>query len=224
MQRSIGRADAVRREAEALLRDSPLTVHEVAGRLGISWQQVSAWSRRAGLRPSRATRQTVRAMLPGRQAAIRALLAVPGVDIADVAEAAGFARSSAPVFLTIRAPGHSEAACPPSRPDGTGEAPDPQRLRARLHAHIGRQIAALDAALDAAAGDPRGGIDSARILRDLGGLKKLLDDLAGEAGRGGNREEAARDACDPPPPPDPDALRAEIARRFERFVGHGTAG
>ena len=65
-------------------------------------------------------------------------------------------------------------------PDIAHEAADLPVLRRRLRLHIGRQIAAFDAALR---GEGAAVIDSARTLRDLGGLKRLLDDLA-ETGEG----------------------------------------
>ena len=216
---------AARRAAEGLLRDPSLTSHEIAKRLGVSWQQVNAWSRATGIRPPQATAKTFARMPPSRRAAIRTLLATPGFDIADLAEAVGYARSSSPVFVAVFKPCRSE---PEPAGADAAEASHPRRLRARLHAHIGRQIAAfeavLDAARDAPSADPRGGIDSAKVLRDLGGLKRLLDDLATEAAAETDGEGATREASDPCPSPDPEALRAEIARRYERFVGHGAAG
>ncbi|KNY22052.1 hypothetical protein AKJ13_13900 [Methylobacterium sp. ARG-1] len=90
-------------------------------------------------------------------------------------------------------------------------AADPPILRAHLRAHIARQIAAFDAALN---GEAAAVLDSARVLRDLGGLKRLLDEMAPGDGREGGDGDTE---------PDLPALRAEIARRYAGFVRGRTA-
>ncbi|MDP4021424.1 hypothetical protein Q8W71_02220 [Methylobacterium sp. NEAU 140] len=87
---------------------------------------------------------------------------------------------------------------------------DPPTLRAHLRAHIARQIAAFDAALR---GEGAAVVDSARVLRDLGGLKRLFDELVREDGEEGGDG----------PEPDLPALRAAIARRLAGGGGAGDA-
>lgn len=75
-------------------------------------------------------------------------------------------------------------------------APDARRLRAQLRIHIERQIARFDAALDAE--PPPAGFDSGKVLRDLGGLKNLLDDMNGPnraAGKGRRMAQPANLPC-----------------------------
>ncbi|MDV2986333.1 UNVERIFIED_CONTAM: hypothetical protein Q9R58_18600 [Methylobacteriaceae bacterium AG10] len=94
--------------------------------------------------------------------------------------------------------------------------PDAGRLRARLLSHIERQIARFDAVLDAE--PPPAGFDSAKVLRDLGGLKNLLDDMraagraAGEGGADGTAGRATLSVADLV------AMRADIARRYAAFA------
>ncbi len=208
-----------RARVEALLRDPAVPVAEIARRTGVSRTRIHLWNRRAALRPPRARRRTLAAWPPERRAAILRLLAAE-TDPADVTEALGFAAGSAPALLAALGVKGS-AAQDERRP--AEDTPPPRRLRALLRAHIGRQIAAFDAAL----ADPRAGMDSAKVLRDLGGLKRLLDDLgAGGGSDDGTGEGKSRDAparLPGEPPLDIDALRAEIARRYERFVGGGAA-
>ena len=93
-------------------------------------------------------------------------------------------------------------------------AADPGRVRARLLMHIERQIERFDAALD---GDPPPGFDSGKVLRDLGGLKNLLDDMTAtdRAVRGGGAEDAGGR---PLSVADLVAMRADIARRYAAFA------
>jgi hypothetical protein len=130
-----------------------------------------------------------------RRAAVARLLNAPGNDPADVAEAMGLGHYATETLLSA-----------------FGIAPDsPSTLRAHLRGHVARQIAAFDTALSGAGAAV---IDSARVLRDLGGLKRLLDDIdagrapdgSGEGGDGGTERDLP-------------ALRAEIARRYADFVG-----
>jgi transposase-like protein len=226
MHHEAGSPASRRAEALTLLQDASLSVGEIARRLGVARQAVERWNREAGIRPRHLRRRMVETWPPARREAALRILAVAQVDPADLAEAVGFAREYARLLLSSL--GAADRAGPDDDPPGApGEGVVPSgRLGARLRAHIGRQIAVLDAALTAA---PAGGIDSAKVLRDLGGLKRLLDDLGEGAaaddrdrGKGEPRDEPARSVHDESER-DPDAIRAEIARRFERFVGGGAA-
>jgi hypothetical protein len=219
MKRDIVRAKRTRAEAEELLRDTHLSMTDIARRLGVARQQVNDWNRRATVRPTRVRRDTLEGWSPPRRAALLRLIAMPAIDPGDLAEALGFTRDSVPVLLAF---GTGSASVLTHHGDQAGTATPPRRLRALLRAHIGRQIHIFDAAL----GDPRGGIDSAKVLRDLGGLKRLLDDLDEGPSDQGDGEGEPHDASSRPghePAFDAEALRAEIARRYERFVGGGEA-
>lgn len=213
MQQDAGRQGGGRALARSLLQDPNLSVGAIARQVGVSKQTVEGWNARWGLRPPRPRPRTLEAWPQARrEAAVRILSAVE-VDPADVAEALGYCRASAETLLaTFGLAGREPGAA------GGQAVTDPRRLRMRLRAHIGRQIEALDAALSHA---PKAGFDSAKVLRDLGGLKRLLDDL----GSGGEAEGKTRDepARSDPDALDPDELRAEIARRLDRFVADGTA-
>ena len=93
-------------------------------------------------------------------------------------------------------------------------AADPKRVRARLLTHIERQIERFDAVLDS---DPPPGFDSGKVLRDLGGLKNLLDDMTAtdRAVRGGGTEDAGGHSLSVA---DLVAMRADIARRYAAFA------
>jgi hypothetical protein len=213
-----------RTTAEALLRDPSLTVSEIARRLGVSRQRIQQWNRRSAVRAPSVRRRSLAAWPPERRTATIRVLAV--ADPGDVTEALGYAQHSAPALLTALGLGR-----PPNRPGGRAPHPaeattHPRRLRALLRAHIGRQIAAFDAAL----GDPRTGTDSAKVLRDLGGLKRLLDDLGPGDAADADDTRGEGEARDAPTRPgheaalDLDGIRAEIARRYDRFVGGGAIG
>ena len=111
-----------------------------------------------------------------RPAALRA-----GNDPGDVTLALGLGRLTPDMMVTAFGTALRLLAEVLVRPD-RGAATDPPTLRAALRAHIGRQIAAFDAALR---GEGAAVIDSARVLRDLGGLKRLLDDVGADDRRGG---------------------------------------
>ena len=107
----------------------------------------------------------------------------------------------------------------PSKPNSRKarrRAPDARRLRAQLRTHIERQIERFDAALDA---EPSpAGCDSGKVLRDLGGLKNLLDDMkaADRAAReGGTDGTAGRSSLSTA---DLVAMRTDIARRYAAFA------
>jgi hypothetical protein len=223
MNTGIDRPSGTQAAAEALLRDPALTISDIAKRLGVSRQRVNAWNRRARLRPPRVQRRAVVAWPPERRAALARLVATAGVDPGDVTEALGFARASAPALLGSLGLSRTAPAMRVDEGFGDGAAPHPRRLRARLRAHIGRQIGLFDAAL----AEPGPALDSAKVLRDLGGLKKLLDDLDhGAAGDDGEGEGGPHDASSRPgsgPALDVDAVRAEIARRYDRLIGGGAS-
>ena len=147
----------IRRAAEILLRETALSMAQIAAHLGLPPRTVQHWNCEAEIRSNVAP--------PGGVAIPPARWSVPSSD-------------------------------PPGR----------AQLEAALRGHIARQIAALDARLNREPAEA----DSARVLRDLGGLKRLLDDLPiAEASEG-----AADASCQDLP-----ALRAEIARRYAAFCG-----
>ena len=97
-------------------------------------------------------------------------------------------------------------------------APGVADLDAALRAHIGRQIAALDARL--CADEP--GLDPGKALRDLGGLKRLLDELGGTARnrkRDGEADGEPQEGFDEAPDADLADLRDRIARQVAAFAG-----
>ncbi|AMB44566.1 hypothetical protein [Methylobacterium sp. AMS5] len=104
----------------------------------------------------------------------------------------------------------------PSSKKARKRVPDARQLRAQLRAHIERQIARFDAALDTEA--PPAGLDSAKVLRDLGGLKTMLDDM--KAADQTAREGGTDDAASRPPLRAADlvAMRTDIARRYAAFA------
>ena len=132
--------------------------------------------------------------------AVAAGLGVPRATLQEWSVRGGWRGAAGPPD-----PGTAQARAGGRRPtpvlDPLGAA-DGATLRLALRGHIARQIAAFDAALRADAPAP---IDSARVLRDLGGLKRLLDELTT------GPEESDAVSLDPDDLP---ALRAEIARRL----------
>ena len=195
-------------EVADLMRTTDLPAEEIAARTGIPYPTVCKWNQRHGWRPTRTrglgTPREAR-WSAARLMAVARVHAAPDVDPGDLAVALGARRERAHEFF--RGCGLPER----------GARPDPEGLsgsavRGMLRAHVARQIAAFDALL---CGRGSGGVpDPARVLRDLGGLKKLLDDLDGP-GAHGAREDADEPEVDLP------ALRAEIARRYGRFLEDG---
>ncbi|WP_267356250.1 MULTISPECIES: helix-turn-helix domain-containing protein [unclassified Methylobacterium] len=196
-----------------LLRETELTIPEIAARTGIHPSTIKTWNARAGWPRPPHWRSVVAKWPEPRRLAVARLLSQPGNDPSDVAAALGFGQNamawlSAAIQLT-----------PLVRPTRRG-APrdpaseiDPATLRAHLRGHIARQIAALDAALS---GEGAAFAESARVLRDLGGLKRLLDEVDAEGAHGATGE-GGDDGLERDLP----GLRAAIARRYDPFVGGG---
>lgn len=151
---------------------------------------------------------------PQVRAAAEALLRETSLPMAAIARQLGLSDSTIRSWNAdeqIRQDRRREPAAPAigSAPVAT---PDRAGLEAALRRHIARQIAALDALLDT----PERETDSARVLRDLGGLKRLLDDLPAEDRPGPRgRPDHSEGAADEGAGDDLPALRAAIARRLE---------
>lgn len=241
----------------AAMRGTRRSVRDIAAETGVAEATIRSWNRRSGWRPVAV--QGPRGLDPlrwtaARRAAVARLYRQPWVDIADLAHAMGLpGRRAEALFAACGLEGRR----PGVVTDATGPETDPGRLRAALRAHIARQILRFDAALNAEAGDdpknfhnknadPKTSdhktsdpkrFDSARVLRDLGGLKRLLDETDRDAaplvsaGVGLVRTDSGKEARDgegsgeEPGHASGDAghdlpaLRAEIARRAEALVG-----
>lgn len=197
----------LRAEAERRLRETAEPMSAIADALGIPRGTLAGWNARAGWRKPRPSKLSAANWPLGRREAIARLYYEPRNHPQDLVDALGIGRSSAGAFfkaigLTLRRASPTVAG-PPVPLDAAG-ATDGPSLRAALRSHIARQIAGFDAALQ---GTGAAVVDSARVLRDLGGLKKLLDELgAAEACDGGG---GSADNPDELP-----VLRAEIARRL----------
>lgn len=187
----------------ARLRGDPsLSNRSVARSSGIPESTVRTWRRTAGNCPQQTASFDPAALPPKRREAAARLLAVSGVDPRDVATALGGPKSAVPALR--RAFGMKRRRLAELRVAAGADAGphDLAELDASLRAHVGRQIAAFDARLR------KGGAgDSGKVLRDLGGLKKLLDDLAARASTDGRGE------ADGEPEQDLAALRDRVARR-----------
>lgn len=214
---------AIRDAAEALMRDSDLPVLVIAAQTGARPSTIRTWSRRFNWRPLQ--RSLVRIPAPAawpaaRRAAVARLYRQPLVEIGDLAVVMGAPRPRAVALfetlaLTGRRPGDFLG-------DGAPGQASPG-LRAALRHHIARQIIRLDAALS----DPPTTLDTARILRDLGGLKRLLDeadsrDPATGGAHGTGRSDAAHGA-ELDLPADLPTLRAQIAERYAAWCAERAA-
>jgi hypothetical protein len=208
MPRTGPRPAEPRAAALRLLRETDLPVAAIAARVGASARTVWHWNRRGGWpRPPR-RRWLLTARWPAaRRAALLRLLGAPGNDPADIAEVLGLGRPGPEALVST----FGTALAPAVRARLDQPLADPAALRAHLCGHIARQIATFDAALSREEPALR---DSARVLRDLGGLKRLLDTVGADGGRNG-----AGEGSDDGIEPDLPALRAEIARRYADFVG-----
>lgn len=192
---------AKREAVEALLRDTALSMRAIGAQADLSPSTVQLWNRTARIRSW--TRDAKREADPRnwtmrRLAAAARLFGRADIDAGDLAEAVGAGRDEAPALalacgLAVKA----------ARP-----APNLAGLDAALRAHVAEQIAASSERLRQEGAET----DTARVLRDLGGLNRLLDDLAGRS----RRRRCDGDA-DGEPEPDLAALRERIARRYEAF-------
>jgi hypothetical protein len=200
-----------RRDVEALLRQPGPSMADIALRTGVAYQTVRRWNQEGRIRAW--TRDALReanfsTWTHGRLQATARVLGHRGVDPGDVAEATGCRRRDAAALMLACGSAAARDATPLSLP---GAPPDLGVLNTALRVHIGRQIAAFDEQLRGAAPVD----DPARLLRDMGGLKRLLDDLARA-----QQQDADGDA-DGEPLPDLAALRADLARRYEAFASGG---
>ena len=200
--------DAARKaQAEALFRETGKTPAEIAADTNLNAGTLRKWCRREAWRPATA-RSAPAAWSPARCAALARIDRAYGVTRDDLAAVLGLTRRTAPALFS--ACGLPEAA--------DGPPPGPATLRVALRTHIARQIAGFDAALkDAAGKDANPALDSARVLRDLGGLKRLLDDL--DASLRSEPDATRGESTDGAGDADLPALRAQIARRYAAFVG-----
>lgn len=192
-----------------LMRETDLTAEAIAVKTGVPYATVCRWNQFHNWRPW--FRRTPPAVDPRRWgkprlAALERVYRLPGVDPGDLAQAVGTDRTRARAFF--RECGFAERPAPPS-----GEALDGQSLRRSLRGHLVRQIADLDAELSAHRGSSG---DSARMLRDLTMLKKLVDEIEPAAEAGDDASEPDEQSLD--------ALRASIWNRYVAFarqrIGH----
>ena len=211
-------APETRSTAEALIREG-IAVAEIAKRIGLPFGTVYRWKR--SLAAPKGRRRAIHPVCPDawparRRAAVGRLLARPEVDANDLAQALGGTRREGRDLK--RALGVPRL----RRPAVRKAAPGLGDLNTALRAHLGRQIAALDTRLKV---DDRKEFDSGKALRDLGGLKRLLDQLAeAEQGRDGGKRKIgrARDEdgdADGGAQEDLAVLRDRIARRIAAFAG-----
>jgi hypothetical protein len=214
------RGEALRRRARRLVEAGLLTRAEIARRCGVQprtvgrWIAAGGWA--AGPGAPKARRKNARGPVepdavptigPERWEAARRLFEGCRAEPADIAVALGLAASDAEIVFAAR--GFSRRA--EAGLDGA-------TLRRRLRHHVARQIAALDAQLGAAPRAP----DSARVLRDVSGLKRVIDALDLEDAARGTEAAGGASAGDGSGP-GVGALREAIARRYEAFAGDGAA-
>ncbi|CAA2101516.1 hypothetical protein MBUL_01215 [Methylobacterium bullatum] len=217
-----------RRLVEQLMRTTSMTSREIAERTGVRAQTISTWNRHYGWREGVSDAQRrldPGAWAPARRRAVETLYGMMEVEPATLALALGGTVAGAPALFRACGFERRPRARPAPRPPKAGAAPPAARvmdnLGEALRAHIGRQIARFDAALS---GETPPALDSAKVLRDLGGLKRLLDDLSSEDRE---RSDAQRNLADGasetsrPPADDSDlpALRAAIAARYAACLG-----
>ncbi|CAA2137565.1 hypothetical protein [Methylobacterium bullatum] len=217
-----------RRLVEQLMRTTSMTSREIAERTGVRPQTISTWNRQHGWREGVSDAQRrldPGAWAPARRRAVETLYGMMEIEPATLALALGGTVAGAPALFRACGFARRPRARPAPRPPKTGAAPSAARvmdnLGEALRAHIGRQIARFDAALS---GETPPALDSAKVLRDLGGLKRLLDDLSSEDRE---RSDAQRNLADGasatsrPPADDSDlpALRAAIAARYAACLG-----
>ncbi|MBB3900740.1 hypothetical protein GGR33_000220 [Methylobacterium brachythecii] len=181
----------------------------IAQQTGVPPTTVKLWNRQARIRPRTRAPQfeaNPRNWTKRRVSAAARLLGRGDLDPGDLAEAMGVKRDDAGILML--ACGLTAVQALPTQAPGT---PDLADLNAALRGHIARQIVALDDRLHKAGPAD----DTARLLRDVGGLKRLLDDLSTP------RPLDAVGDTDGEPLPDLAALRADLARRYEAFAAGG---
>ncbi|WP_027171562.1 hypothetical protein [Methylobacterium sp. 10] len=210
-----------RRLVEQLMRTTSMTGREIAERTGVRPQTISTWNRQHGWREGvsdAARRLDPGAWAPARRRAVAKLYGMAEVETATLAVALGGTVVGAPALFRACGFERRPRASPVPHPPKGGAPPSAARvtenLGEALRAHIGRQIARFDAALT---GETPPGLDSAKVLRDLGGLKRLLDDLSGD-----DRERnhaTSRLPADDTREDDLPALRAAIAARYAACCG-----
>ena len=200
----------LREAAARLMRESDLTLSAIALTTGLSLGTLCKWNRAENWRPIRKRRRDWDASPPRLAALHRLARPRRGPELQPKGVTPASTEPDAVVRSAVEHAGAEHALDEHGLDEHASDehglaAADLPTLRAALRAHVGRQIAAFDEALR---GEGAAVIDSARVLRDLGGLKRLLDDLTIE-GEGDGRT------------PDPSALdlaglRAEIAGRYGR--------
>jgi hypothetical protein len=199
----------IRRRIEAQLRAPEPTMRAIAAQAGLPYTTVKRWNQEARIRPW--THVAKLKLDPAtwtarRMAAVAQVFGCADLDPGDVSEALGARRGDAAALMLacgVAATRVSARLGPP------GTTPDLAALDAALRVHIVRQIAAFDEKLS----QPDAAIDSARTLRDLAGLRRILDDIAART----HQPDFHGDA-DGGSPQDLAALRDCIARRYEAFA------
>lgn len=204
---------AVREHVERLVRTTDSTLAAIARETGLRSGTVRHWNFRLGWRPPAhkpRRRNDPASWSASRRDAVERLYRNPDIELADLAAALGVGRSGASAFFKTCGLGGRH------RTAGTGRTGGD--LRAALRGHIARQVERFDAALKGAP------FDSSKVLRDLGGLKRLLDDLDAdervkELGDGADAGAGKADRAAGFATGDLPALRAQIARRYAAFAG-----
>ena len=197
-----------RNAAAELMRETDLTVEAIAAKLGVPYTTVCRWNQSYNWRPWLQRRpkavDSTRWSKP-RLAALERVYRQPGVDLGDLAQAVGTDRVRQRAFF--RECGFAERVEP--EPEALLEGTS---LRRSLRGHGARQIAARDAALGLRRASPA---ESARMLRDLAALKKLVDEIE------------PPDEADPLDGQSLDELRASIYNRYianaRRRLGEGAS-
>ncbi|WP_375410654.1 hypothetical protein [uncultured Methylobacterium sp.] len=205
---------ALRRHVEKLVRTTDRTLAAIAQETGLCPGTMGHWNFRWGWRPPAhkpRRRNDPARWSASRHTAVERLYRNPDVELSDLAAALGVGRYGASAFF--KGCGFGSRPRPPRTVRTVGTGGD---LRAALRGHVARQVERFDAALKGKAP-----FDSSKVLRDLGGLKRLLDDLdadervkeLGDEADAGKAERAAGFAALDLP-----ALRAQIARRYAAFA------
>ena len=198
----------LREAAARLMRESDLTLSAIALTTGLSLGTLCKWNRAENWRPIRKRRRDWDASPPRLAALHRLARPRRGPELQPKGVTPSCAEPDVVLGSTVAHAGAEHTLDEHAVDEYALAAADLPALRAALRDHIGRQIAVFDEALR---GEGAAVIDSARVLRDLGGLKRLLDDLMIEGeGDGSDPEPSALDLP---------LLRAEIAGRYGRCRG-----